>query len=43
MPLPRFIRSAAIKFVLINQHKFDKALQRATKMAAEEFAKTGSE
>jgi len=39
MPLPRFLRSAGLKFVLINQHKFDKALERAAKMAAEEFSK----
>ena len=43
MPLPRFIKSAMLKFVMINQHHFDKAFENATRMAGEEFAKTKSE
>ena len=43
MPLPRFIRAFMMKFILIKQHHFDKALELAAKMAAEEFAKTREE
>jgi len=42
MPIPRFVRGAVFKF-LLNQHKFDEALERAAKMAAEEFAKAKEE
>ena len=38
MPLPRFIRRVILKFVLINQHHFDAAIENAARMAAEEFA-----
>ena len=42
MPVPRFIRRTVFTF-LLKQHHFDEALQRAAKMAAEEFAKTKEE
>jgi uncharacterized protein YndB with AHSA1/START domain len=40
MPLPRFLITSMIRFVLLKLHKFDKALELAAKMAAEEFAKS---
>jgi len=40
MPIPRFIRRAALKFVLITQHHYDKLIARAAQLANEEFAKT---
>jgi uncharacterized protein YndB with AHSA1/START domain len=40
MPIPRFIRSAALKFVLITQHHYDKAMARAAQLANEEFTRT---
>lgn len=43
MPLPRFVRRAALKFVLINQHHFDRAIQLAARLAGEEFAKSKGE
>jgi uncharacterized protein YndB with AHSA1/START domain len=43
MSLPRFIKSAMLKFVMINQHHYDKALKRAAQIAAEEFSKSKSE
>jgi hypothetical protein len=39
MPIPRFIRSAALKYVLITQHHYDKAMALAAQLANEEFAK----
>lgn len=39
-PLPRFVRKAGLKFVMINQHHFDDALRLAARMAGEEFAKS---
>ncbi len=41
--LPRFLRRAMLKFVLINQHKYDKALAKAALMAGVEFAKAKME
>jgi uncharacterized protein YndB with AHSA1/START domain len=41
--IPRFIRSVALKFVLITQHHYDKALALAAELANEEFTKTRSE
>ena len=40
MSIPRFIRSAAMKFVLITRHHYDKALASAAHLANEEFMKT---
>lgn len=40
MPIPRFMRSAALKYVLIKQHHYDKALALAAQLANEEFTKT---
>ena len=39
MSIPRFIRSAALKYVMINQHHYDKALALAAELANEEFTK----
>ena len=38
-PAPRFLRKAIFKLIL-KQHKYDEALERAAKMAAEDFEKT---
>ncbi|HET9907116.1 MAG TPA: DUF2652 domain-containing protein [Anaerolineales bacterium] len=43
MPLPRFIRRAALKFVLITQHHYDKLIARASQLASEEFTKTAGD
>jgi hypothetical protein len=40
MSIPRFIRSAALKFVLIRQHHYDQAMARAAQFASEEFTRT---
>ena len=40
MSIPRFIRSAALKYVMISQHHYDKALTLAAELASEEFTKT---
>jgi hypothetical protein len=37
MPIPRFIRSPMVKYVLITQHHYDKALALAAQLANEEF------
>lgn len=37
MPIPRFIKSVMMKYVMINQHHFDKAFETAARMAGEEF------
>jgi len=42
MPIPRFIRKAAMKFVMIDQHHFDERIKDAARMAEEEFAKVKS-
>lgn len=44
MPLPRFIRSAALKFMIITMHHYDKAMALAAQLAHVEFttAKDGS-
>jgi len=42
-PLPRFVRSAMMKFVMITQHHFDEKLKDAARMAEEEFAKVKGE
>jgi hypothetical protein len=39
MPIPRFIRRAGVKFVLITQHHYDKAMALAAQLANEEFVK----
>lgn len=39
MPLPRFLRKAAVKYVMVNQHHFDQAIENAARMAGEEYAK----
>jgi hypothetical protein len=43
MLIPRFIRSAALRYVLINQHHYDKAMALAAQLANEEFIKTKDE
>jgi hypothetical protein len=43
MPIPRFIRSVVVKFVLITQHHYDKAMAQAVQLANEEFTKTKDE
>jgi uncharacterized protein YndB with AHSA1/START domain len=43
MPIPRFIRSAMMKYVLITQHHYDKAMALAAQLANEEFTKTKTE
>jgi hypothetical protein len=43
MPIPRVICRAAVKFVLITQHHYDKALALAAQLAGEEFTKTKSQ
>jgi len=40
MPIPRFIRSAAVKYVILTQHHYDKAMALAAQLAKEEFTKT---
>ena len=40
MPIPQFIRRAALKFVLITQNHYDKMIARAVQLASEEFTKT---
>jgi hypothetical protein len=40
MPIPRFIRRAGVKFVLITQNHFDEMMARAAQLANEEFTKT---
>lgn len=39
MPLPRFIRKAGAKYVLITRAHYDRMMDRAAKMAGEEFAR----
>ena len=39
MPIPRFIRSAILKYVLISQHHYDKAVALAAQLANQEFSK----
>jgi hypothetical protein len=43
MPIPRFIRSAMIKYVMITQYHYDKAMALAAQLANEEFTKTKGE
>jgi uncharacterized protein YndB with AHSA1/START domain len=43
MPLPRFIRKAMLKYVLIYQHHIDQAVELASRMAGEEFTKAKAE
>jgi hypothetical protein len=43
IPMPRFIRRAALRFVLITQHHYDKAIARAAQLANEEFTKTAGD
>ena len=40
MSLPRFIRKAMMKYIMITQHHFDKAMELAAQLAGEEFAKS---
>ena len=42
MPIPRFIRRAAAKFVLITQNHYDKMMAHAAQLANEEFTKAKS-
>jgi len=43
MPVPRFVRSAMLRFMMINQHHFDEKIKDAARMAEEEFAKSKGE
>jgi hypothetical protein len=43
MPIPRFIRSPMVKFVLITQYRYDKVMARAAQLANEEFTKIKDE
>jgi uncharacterized protein YndB with AHSA1/START domain len=43
MPIPRFIRRAILKHVIISQSHYDKAMALAARLANEEFAKTRGE
>jgi uncharacterized protein YndB with AHSA1/START domain len=40
MPIPRFIRRVMVRYVLVTQHHYDKALEMAAQLAGEEFAKS---
>jgi uncharacterized protein YndB with AHSA1/START domain len=40
MSIPRFIRNAALKYVMITQHHYDKAMGLAAQLANDEFTKT---
>jgi hypothetical protein len=40
MPIPRFIRRAALKFVLVTQNHYDKRMERAAQLAEEDYAKS---
>lgn len=42
-PLPRFIRSAMLRLVMLNQHHFDEKIKDAARMAEEEFKKSKAE
>jgi uncharacterized protein YndB with AHSA1/START domain len=39
MPMPRFIRKAALKFVLVTQNHYDKRMELAAQLAEEDYAK----
>jgi hypothetical protein len=43
MPIPRFIRSPMVKYVIITQYHYDKAMVRAAQLANEEFTKNKGE
>jgi hypothetical protein len=43
MPVPRFIRRALAKIVIIGQHHYDEGIRKAALLASEEFAKAKSE
>jgi hypothetical protein len=43
LPIPHFIRSPMVKYVLITQNHIDKMMARAAQLANEEFTKTKSE
>ena len=40
MPFPHFIRGAALKYVIITRHHYDRAVSWAAELANEGFAKT---
>ena len=40
MPIPRFIRRAGVKFVMITQYHYDEMMARAVQLANQEFIKT---
>jgi hypothetical protein len=42
MPLPRFIRRALAKMVIIGQHHYDEGMRKAAQLAGEEFSKAKS-
>jgi len=39
MSIPRFIGSAALKYVMITHHRYDKVMALAAQLANEEFTK----
>ena len=43
MPIPRFIRSPMVKFVLITHYHYDESMALAARLANEEFTKTKDE
>ena len=43
MPMPRFLRTTMMKYMMINQHHFDEKMKDAARMAGEEFAKSQAE
>lgn len=43
LSIPRFICSAALKYVMITQHHYDKAMALAAQLANEEFTKLKGE
>jgi uncharacterized protein YndB with AHSA1/START domain len=40
MPIPRFVRRAALKFLLITQNHYDEMMVRAAQLAEEDYAKS---
>ena len=40
MPIPRVIRRAMVKYMVLNQHHYDKGMALAAQLAIEEFSKT---
>jgi hypothetical protein len=43
MPIPRFIRRAIVRYVIITRFHYDKAMALAAQLANEEFTKAKGE